>query len=325
MRIFLLSSLWLERLLGVLFVVAAAGKAFDLEAFAVQVSYYRVVTDPATVRLIAYGATALEVLLGACLIAGVRLRGLVYPLTALIIVGFTGLVAYAWRYHGIEDCGCFGALMATGPAETIAKNIVMLVVVGIAAAGWRFSRAAGDEPAPGSNAARIRYAVGVASVLIVAGMAVAGGGAAGYEDSEGGRAVAPLDDDAPRTGPYARFVFERGDNTFDLGRGVWLVTLMSADCEHCMATVPAVNDLTLMPETPPVVGLMFGNAQEVDLFRAMTAPLFPTFLLPDQLLFFDLIGAAPPRFVLIAEGEVVSVWDDEPPALDALVSAQTGL
>ena len=326
MRAFILTTRWLEGLLGAFFIFAAFLKALDLEAFAVQVQYYRVVTDPAAVRFIAYGATALETIVGACLIAGLRLRGLTYVITAALLIGFTGLVAYAWQFHGIEECGCFGKYVTTGPAETIAKNIVMLIITAAAVAAWRMSERNPVENAFRSPLAKIPYAIAALGLVLVAGGAAVGGSAVGFDDPEGGTVVAPVDS-APRSGPYANFVFERGGETYDLGRGEWLVALFSADCEHCMASVPAVNELLLFPDTPPIAGLMFGDAQQVELFRAMSAPEFPTFILPDQLAFFDLLGSspAPPRFVLITNGTIASYWNETPPEAHEILEAVMAL
>ena len=326
MKAFLLTTRWLEGLLGASFIFAAFLKALDLEAFAVQVSYYRVVTDPALVRFIAYGATVAETIVGACLIAGIRLRGLTYAVTAVMLVGFTGLVAYAWRYHGIEECGCFGAFIATGPPETIAKNVVMMLITIAAVAAWRISERNPAEPPPPSTLAKVPYGLAAAGFAIVAGAAAMGGSAAGFDDPEGGHIVAPVDSE-PRSGPYAHFVFERNEQTYDLGRGEWLVALFSADCEHCMATVPGVNELLLFPEIPSIAGLMFGDSEQVALFRAMSGPDFPTFILPDQVAFFDLLGPAPapPRFVLISNGSVFKSWDGDPPPPEEVIDAAMAL
>jgi hypothetical protein len=326
MKAFLLTTRWLEGLLGAFFIFAAFLKALDLEAFAVQVSYYRVVTDPALVRFIAYGATALETIVGACLIAGIRLRGLTYAVTAVLLVGFTGLVAYAWQFHGIEECGCFGAFIATGPPETIAKNVVMMLITIAAVVAWRISERNPVEPGAPTPLAKVPYAIAAIGLVIVAGGALTGGSAAGFDDPEGGTVVAPVDG-GPRTGPYANFVFERDEVTYDLGRGEWLVALFSADCEHCMASVPSVNELLLFPDTPPIAGLMFGDAQQVGLFRAMSAPEFPTFILPDQLAFFDLLGnaPAPPSFVLVSDGAPVARWNDTAPEPHEVLEAMAAI
>ncbi|MBN2308623.1 MAG: hypothetical protein JXR94_06605, partial [Candidatus Hydrogenedentes bacterium] len=74
-------SIWIERILGLLFVVAAALKALDLADFAVQIAYYHVFEEPLLWKISAVGAIFAETALGMALLVGLRLRGLTLAAT----------------------------------------------------------------------------------------------------------------------------------------------------------------------------------------------------------------------------------------------------
>ena len=83
--------------------------------------------------------------------------------------------------------------------------------------------------------------------------------------------------------------------------------------------VAKLNELPLVfPEIPPIIGLCLGDEQTLKQFREETEPEFPTVLI-DPIVFFSLIGDAPPRFTYISEAAEISHWDEELPADDVLL------
>ena len=131
------TGLTAEKVLGIVFVIAAAMKAWDLEAFAVQIRYYHVLRDPSALAFAAVGSVAWETLLGVAMIVGLRLRGWVFAAVVATLAVFTGLVVYAWIFHDLEDCGCFGSLAPMGPGATTAKNAVLFALAAVAWLGLR--------------------------------------------------------------------------------------------------------------------------------------------------------------------------------------------
>ena len=99
----------LEFALGLLFIASAALKALDVYGFAVQIGAYGIIRDPVMLPQLAYAMIALEAALGAALLGGWAFGGATIIATAALLIGFTGLIAYAWAFKGLADCGCFGS------------------------------------------------------------------------------------------------------------------------------------------------------------------------------------------------------------------------
>jgi hypothetical protein len=125
--------------------------------------------------------------------------------------------------------------------------------------------------------------------------------------------------------PFAQFVFEAEGAQFDLGKGEYLVPLLNASCEHCRASVPALNDLFLTDGLPEMVALMMGDADEIEDFRSVTSPLFALHRI-DTLTFMEFIGTSPPRLLHTRDGVSVKHWDwqDDVPTADILSHLEDG-
>lgn len=303
---------WVEVAVGAFFLVSAAAKAFDMEAFAVQISAYNVVKDASLVRASSWFALTVEVGLGALLVGGVRPRGMTHIASAAMILVYSTLIAYAWRYHGLTDCGCLGAWITMGPVESLVKNTALLAALGFAGLGTL-------KEAEVATSSRWTYGAFVPAAMILAL-------AAGSSLLRGDTGPAPTEDrvaDASR--PFAQFVFETDGQSFDLGHGAYLVPLLNATCEHCQRSVPDLNRLFELPGAPEMVALMMGNERELAEFQALTAPLFATHLI-DTLKFMEFIGSSPPRLVYVKDGRDAQHWDwqDDVPVAEIEAYVKSG-
>ena len=298
---------WVEIIVGAFFLVSAAAKAVDMEAFGVQISAYNVVKDASVVRGSAYVALALETLLGALLVAGIRYSGAVHLLSAGMILVYSTLVVYAWQFHGLEDCGCLGSWIVLGPVETLLKNVALVGLIGFAWIGARASGVAKEPARPGRNFSRPIAAAGMSAVLALA--------AYDLVTTPQVTPGAPVDEDPSR--PYARFVFEADGESFDLGHGKHLVALLNATCEHCQASVPALNEIFVADGMPELVALMMGGPAEIEEFRNSTAPVFALHGI-DTPTFMELLGSTPPRLAYVVDGRPEQIWDwhEEMPSAD---------
>jgi hypothetical protein len=280
----------LEILLGAFFLASAAFKALDLSAFAAQVSYYGLFEAMPLLKAAATGTVVLEGVVAVLLMSGIRLRGITHAVTAALLLAFSGLVAYAWAFEGLEECGCFGQVVATGPLATLVKNAVLLALTG---AVWRLTRTA---PEPAGHAVAAPVAAVVVTVVVLAGCVVAG-------DNAGFFAAQP-----ETAGPFAGFTVETGSETLSLAEGRYLVAMLSATCDHCAEAVEPLNEVALDPDAPPVVALMLGDDDAIAEFGAYTGALFPLARV-DDLTFMTLLGKEPPRFYVVENGRPLGHMD----------------
>jgi hypothetical protein len=300
----------IEIIIGLFFVVAAALKAADIPAFQVQIMNYGVVENPAILAPLAVFVTALETLLGALLITSLTLRGATWLATQLVLLGFTLLIAYAWAFEGLSDCGCLGSQIKMTPPQSIAKNLIMMAALGFAVMSRAASRLRQAEPetSPPPTRTKLRS-------LITAGlcMAVLITGLVFYKPKA--EATGPVDANRP----FAQFQLTVYDEPWDLGKDEYLVALLSATCDHCKESVPFLNEAQLQENAPLLIGLMWGSDEEIAEFEAETIPEFP--LNPiDPVTFRQLVDSAPPRLSVVRDGVEVHAWEEEMPDMDTLVA-----
>jgi len=291
-----------EVLLGLAFAAGALLKAGDVNLFVVQISRYGVLSDPILISVAAVGTLWVEASLGCALVLGARLRGAAYAATLALLAGFTGLIAYAWAFHGIQDCGCFGRFEIS-PGVSIAKNVVLAA---LCLGAWLgYSRSAGHSASVRSLL--MRYGVTV----------VAACGVTAY-------AYAHLEAVPKEKGTFSQFVFGVGGVKYDLGRGEYFVAILSMTCKDCKASVPAINDLAATPGLPQVVALCYEDEKgAMDSFQAQTAPEFPMYSMGSSVMTFSgLIGQEPPRFYLVLDGKALKFWDETVPSADEVLAAR---
>ena len=307
-----MTSVAVEKILGIVFVLAAAMKAWDLEAFAFQIRYYHVLEDPGLLWAAAVASVAWETLLGVALVVGLRLKGWTFALVGATLIGFTGLILYAWAFYDLQDCGCFGSLVPLGPASTTAKNVVLLALTALA---WR-GLPRGQPHASGNLWQHPYFKAGVsagACVLVL----VAGIYRVPFEDF-----LAEKDAGGGQDGPSLVFKIEHEGETYDTSRGEYLLAFLSDTCDECQAEIPLVNDLTLIPEFPKVLAFMLvENDETLELFRERAE--FPCITM-DLMEWFQYIDEAPPRFYLVRDGEAVCYWDEHVPPIEEVLAAREG-
>jgi putative oxidoreductase len=114
--------------LGALFIFAGAAKAYDPDAFAIEIQRYNLIPW-VTAALVAVYLPWLEIMVGALLILKYLEHGALLLIAFLLIV-FTFALASA-TFRGLNiDCGCFGKAFAeTGTIYPLVRNILLLALV----------------------------------------------------------------------------------------------------------------------------------------------------------------------------------------------------
>jgi uncharacterized membrane protein YphA (DoxX/SURF4 family) len=288
----------LELLVGVIFLVAAAGKTYNMFGFSVQVRGYGILpSNPDTEMALAWTMTIIEAVIGAALIAGLHLRGMLLAGTAALLVAFTGLIAYGWAFHGLSDCGCFGTAIQLTPAQSIIKNLVLLVMTGFA--WYELHNAPPDIDRKLRSPALAVAGAGLAAVF-AAGLL--GGEPTTLDDED--RVPVEVSETELKDRPFAEFVFSREDGSqLDLGAEKYLVAFLNADCPHCQDSVKALNEVAILPDFPQVVALVMAKDEdEMNMFRGTTSPLFEVYNIDHLTLLEFVHGPAPPAFYLVVDG-----------------------
>jgi hypothetical protein len=307
-----------EIVIGMVFLVGAVMKAVNIPGFAIGIRQYQIIFDPQALQWLAIVTVVVEAALGVALLVGWRLRGLTHAVGIAMLVLFSGMIAYAWAAHGLEDCHCFGDYVPMGPGASLLKNAVMIAMLLLPWVVYARRR----TPLPWSlRGGLAKAAAVVASVVVVAGAAGYGNPELTLTKHDKTDAAGARPHGAP-AGPFAALTVSDEWQTHELSEGTYLAAVMNATCDHCKASVEPLNLLMEQPGMPQVVALMDGKDATLAQFRAETAPLFPTQLVP-TMKWLELLGdaPAPPRYVLIQDGAVLAHWDDIVPEAQVVTAA----
>jgi uncharacterized membrane protein YphA (DoxX/SURF4 family)/peroxiredoxin len=117
---------------GVLFIISGFIKANDPLGFSYKLDeYFTVFQMPwlSHVSLImAIGICAFEIGLGFALLLGAKVNFTVWSLL-LMIIFFTFLTFWSWKFDVVKDCGCFGDALKLTPFQSFIKDVILLVLI----------------------------------------------------------------------------------------------------------------------------------------------------------------------------------------------------
>lgn len=128
----------LKILLGILFIVSAILKIADMDKFEIYIYSYHFFSLNLSF-LVARAAIIAELVLGIGLVSN-SFHKLMWWGSVLMLVGYTGLMAYALVLGRTDNCHCFGDYLQFNPWQSIVKNIILLVLFALIypMKGWRF-------------------------------------------------------------------------------------------------------------------------------------------------------------------------------------------
>ena len=349
-------------LLGVFFLLSALLKAASSLEFAVQISYYQIVRRPDVVRVLALVVIGFEATLGVAIIVLAlveRWRRRLLVVAALVLVGFTLLILWGWAFHDLADCGCFGKYLRMTPGWSVAKNVVLLGIVG---AGFRREKRWRRETEPRQDATAVAarglrrfiglgvsISVGAAVVLCLVSLAAGGLSAPGrpimermpMKDALSSRSAQAEPTAAGGGAPHAAGAFgqkeaveaERHSSQAapgphipvpplvrSPGQDYYFVAMLSESCDKCAEIVEELNRLATNPDMPRVMAFVLGGEAELSAFRTRYRPGFPTAAMP-PLEFLSNIGDAPPRFHLVRKDCSLKHWDSSVPRVPDILDA----
>ena len=201
-------------------------------------------------------------------------------ITSLMLIGFTIHLGYLWAIGDNENCGCFGEMISMSPAESIAKNILMLAV-----SVWLWIKS--------SSKATNQIILFGGAMIIITSMWV----------------FLPIPDQSEF--PVNQYTNFSSVGRTDLSSGEKLVAILNLDCEHCQELSVELGKMNKTNKLPDVYAFYFKEGETtVEQFEQMTNTSFP-YVEIDVNTFFDLIGESPPRVYVLNDGAVDAIIDKD--------------
>lgn len=116
----------LKVLLGLVFIISAVLKVFDMDKFEIYVYSYHFFSLNLSF-IVARLAVILELVLGFCLVANV-LHKLMWWGSMVMLMGYTLLLIYALALGRTDSCHCFGDFLQLDPKQSLVKNSVLMLL-----------------------------------------------------------------------------------------------------------------------------------------------------------------------------------------------------
>lgn len=274
----------LKVLLGLVFIVSAVLKVFDMDRFEIYVYSYHFFSLNLSF-LVARAAIILELVLGIGLLSQ-TMHKLYWWGSVAMLGGYSLLLIYALTLGRTDSCHCFGDFLQLDPKQSLVKNGVLLVLFLLVYKmdSWRTP---------------FRWLI-----LILAIMA-----------SSIGVFVASPPDNMANTDPAHNLQIELFEEMLDeapldslhLDEGKQIVCFFSAGCEYCQT---AARKLSLMQQfhgfpRERVTYLFMGGEAEVSRFYELSeSERYREVIYPDSRMLKAVSGNLP-TIVLMENGEVV--------------------
>ena len=112
---------------GIAFLISGLSKLGNVVAFQNLIVEYGL----GGLNILAPFIILLEILIGSLLIFNIRVKT-ISSIAIVMLIGFTCVYTYAWHWHGITDCGCFGNFpIPSTPLSTYVRNAILLILLSI--------------------------------------------------------------------------------------------------------------------------------------------------------------------------------------------------
>ncbi len=243
------SLAWAFYVLGFFFLASGLGKAVAVYTFVPLVK--GILGESYWSAGVALVVPVAEVALGLCLLLRVYPRVCAWVSLVLLAL-FTIAFAFNFLVHGVEDCGCFGALeiLQTPPLVSFIRNGVLMVLAVICV-----------RHSPTSD---MRVWKGAVVFVITVASALAAGVSAPRSlwAPQSPWAGKPLDQT-----PLSAFVRPHPDSSY-------LVFLFSYQCQHCWDATENVKAFKRTGVVDGIIGLGIGTEQERAAYQQAFEPNF---------------------------------------------------
>jgi hypothetical protein len=286
----------LQVIVAVVFLIAAALKAFDPQAFSLQIAAYNIL--PRLSTLAAWCFIIAEAALAFALIVNLWPR-FVTLLSITLLLLFIVVTARMMLGGASSGCGCFGALVHRSPAEVIAEDALMLfallfsflVLYREKARGWGW-----------------KLPVTAAGALLMAAVAMFG-------------KALPVDALATELRPGAEFAsFPLEGATRSISTGTYVVFLFSVRTPSMDADASLMNTIAQHEASPPCFGMLVDGPSSITTAKFQYGLAFPLAAIEPR--FARSLYRTLPRAFILRNGKVIEVWSRIPATDDVLRALQ---
>jgi len=285
---------------GIILLIAAVLKSYDIELFMRQIKDYRIITDHLHLMICAWGLITAEFALGASLIVYYRPR-ISVSLSIALFCMFIVATTWAWVTGVTEDCGCFGSWVKRSPSGAMIEDLFITGALFLAWPGRDYKSGAGSS---------VRLSIVIAALIAGITLPVVYGAPVqdllGIEREEG----------AEKDNMFSVGALE----DIDLKNNSFLFVLIGADCQHCRDSVKAFNRVAKNSDLPQIIGLSADDQDQIDAFIDDLEPAYRVLRISEDD-FFRLLGGATPYSILVVDRHVIRTWDEEVPTVAEITEA----
>jgi uncharacterized membrane protein YphA (DoxX/SURF4 family) len=282
-RVLLTIARIVEIIVALVFLVAAAMKALDPQAFIEQIAAYGIL--PALSPLAAWTLIIVECILAAGLIVNLWPR-VVPVLAMLLLLFFIGITLYGMSIGLGENCGCFGNLYHRGPAMVIIEDAIMVVALIFAVV--------------------VLWSHQNENILLRTGTTVAVGLAAAALTAFS--PFIPADDLVTQLSPGSSFSTWPLDGLYgkDLNHCTHVVFLFTIEDPLIAPRVDRMNRIAQVDAVESAVGLIIDGTQHLTTLMFEYAAAFPVAAVEPR--FARPLYRTLPRVFILHEGTVTHTW-----------------
>jgi uncharacterized membrane protein YphA (DoxX/SURF4 family) len=281
----------LSLLLGGFFVVSGIGKLLDVGAFANTLYEYGL----GSIAWVAVFVPPAEVLLGLALAFGIHHR--LYAIVSLVLLVVLSIAfAQAYLGHGVQDCGCFGAIhvLKSSPLVSFGRNGLFML---FAALLWYY---APDEVLP-----LTRWQHG--SMIVLGAVLCAASGLSYHKPF---LAQHPFEGERLALTPLQPILARHfGSTSQDSALAIFV---FGVGCSRCWNMSANVKEFATNNTAGHVVGIAGGDSLELVRYQKALRPNFPVALVADTTV--ERLVSRLPTLFLVRKGVIERVVEGEIPS-----------
>ena len=289
-------------IVGILFLFSAVSKLMSVGQFEIIILQQHIIDNRLIAAYLARGVIILELFLGLSFFQNRYLKSLIYPATFIVISLFTLHLIYLITFTEYsENCGCFGELIKMSPAESVAKNITLLIIVILLWLKEDCINPKKEKPLLLISFALLPMIIVLLAfpINIITKSTVE---EATVSDNSNGRG-------REKISKFSIFNQTKPDGTLiELTTDNCLAAFFSLECDHCKEISEIMGDLSLRIPEMRMYCMFLGKEEQVAGFFEETYSNFP-YLVINPFQFFNFIGNAPPRIYSLSDGEILKFWD----------------